>query len=190
MGLHHVTQRTGGVVIARATLHAQGFGHRDLHMVDMGRVPDRLEQRIGKAQRHQVLHGFLAEIMVDAIDAAFREMSANGVVDRAGGIEVLADRLLHHQPRLGRQSAGSQALADRHEQIGPGGEVADQNPLGVGKMGRQLGPAFLAGGIDRNVGNARQEPLNGRRLMVAGPHMRADGLARHRPERLAGQVAP
>jgi hypothetical protein len=37
-------------------------------MVDVGPVPDRLEQRVGKAQGQEVLDRFLAEIMIDPVD--------------------------------------------------------------------------------------------------------------------------
>jgi hypothetical protein len=39
-----------------ARLHSDGFRHRDLDMVDAVAVPDRLEQAVGEAQRHDVLH--------------------------------------------------------------------------------------------------------------------------------------
>ena len=61
------------VVIGAAAFDAERFGDRDLHVVDMRVVPQRLEQGVGEAQRHQVLHRFLAEIVVDAEDALLRE---------------------------------------------------------------------------------------------------------------------
>ena len=71
--LHHVAQCAGLVVVGDAIFEADGFGHRDLHVVDMGGVPQRLVERVGKAQRHQVLHRLLAEIVVDAEDLVFAE---------------------------------------------------------------------------------------------------------------------
>ena len=64
--LDHVAQRAGTVVVAAAVLDAEGLGHGDLHVVDVLRVPQRLEQRVGEAQRQQVLHRLLAEVVVDA----------------------------------------------------------------------------------------------------------------------------
>ena len=81
MVLHHVAKRAGGIVIAGAAFDAQGLGDGDLHMIDMGGVPDRLEQGIGKAQGHQVLDGLLAEIMIDAIDVLFAENAADRIID-------------------------------------------------------------------------------------------------------------
>ena len=45
-----------------------GLGHGDLHVVDRQVVPERLEQGVGEAQRDQVLHRLLAEVVVDAED--------------------------------------------------------------------------------------------------------------------------
>ena len=81
MVLHHVAQRAGLVVVTGTAFEADGFGHRDLHMVDMGGVPERLVERVGKAQRHQVLHRLLAEIVVDAEDLLFLEDLADRVVE-------------------------------------------------------------------------------------------------------------
>ena len=69
MVLHHVAQRAGIVVEPLAALEADGLGDRDLDVVDIRRVPQRLEQHVGEAQRQQVLHRLLAEIMVDPEDA-------------------------------------------------------------------------------------------------------------------------
>jgi hypothetical protein len=71
--LHHVPERAGLVVIAGPAFKSHGFSHRDLHMVDMRRVPQWLIKRIGEAQRHQVLNRFLAQIMVYAEDLPLRQ---------------------------------------------------------------------------------------------------------------------
>ena len=72
--LHHVAQRAGLVVIGHAVFEADGLRDGDLHVVDMGGVPQRLVERVGKAQRHQVLHRLLAEIVVDAEDLVLAEV--------------------------------------------------------------------------------------------------------------------
>jgi hypothetical protein len=82
--LHHVAQRAGGVVVAGTALDAEGLGHGDLHMIDMGGVPEGLEQCIGEAQRHQVLHRLLAEIMIDSVDLRLGKDLADGVVHGPG----------------------------------------------------------------------------------------------------------
>ena len=44
---------------------------RNLYMIDVVAIPQRLEHRIGKAKYENVLHRFLAEIMIDAIRLRF-----------------------------------------------------------------------------------------------------------------------
>ena len=90
--LDHVAQRAELVVIA-ARAGADRFGHRELDVVDMGRIPDRLEQRIGKAQRQQVLHRLFAEIVIDAVDLIFLEDLGDAVVDFLRRSEIVAERL-------------------------------------------------------------------------------------------------
>ncbi len=79
--LQHVAHGAGMVVIAAALLDAEGLGHRDLYMIDMAAAPDWFEQSVGKTQRHEVLHGFLAEVVVDPINARFGEDVTDGLVD-------------------------------------------------------------------------------------------------------------
>ena len=66
--LHHVAQRAGRVVVAAAPLDADGLGHRDLHVVHVAPVPDRLEDAVGEPEDHQVLDGLLPEVVIDAVD--------------------------------------------------------------------------------------------------------------------------
>ena len=53
-------------------------------MVDAACVPQRLEQPIAKAKREQVLHGLLAEIMVDAECPVLGKGGGHRVIDNAG----------------------------------------------------------------------------------------------------------
>ena len=102
MVLHHVAQRAGRVVVGDAVLQADRLGHGDLHMVDMRRVPQRLVERVGEAQRHQVLHRLLAEIVVDAEDLVLAEDAADLVVQRLRRGEAAPDRLFDHDARVRR----------------------------------------------------------------------------------------
>ena len=97
---HHVAQRAGRLVELAALLDADRLGRGDLHMVDVVAVPDRLEQAVGEAQRHDVLDRLLAEEMVDPVDLASRRSTRQDVgVQRLGRGEVVAERLLdHHAP--------------------------------------------------------------------------------------------
>ena len=83
MVLDDVAERAGVVVVGAAALDAERLGDGDLHMVDVVGVPQRLEQRVGEAERHQVLDRLLPEIVVDPVDLAFVEDLADRVVDLA-----------------------------------------------------------------------------------------------------------
>ena len=101
MVLDEVAQRAGALVVAGARADADVLGGGDLHVVDEVAVPDRLEQRVGEAQRHQVLDRLLAEVVVDAEDLRLVEVLEHRLVLRAGRGEVVADRLLDHDAHLG-----------------------------------------------------------------------------------------
>ena len=68
---HHVAQRPGRLVEIGAPLDPDRLGDRDLHMVDVVAVPQRLEDAVGEAQHHDVLDRLLAEEMVHPIDLRF-----------------------------------------------------------------------------------------------------------------------
>ena len=108
--LHHVAQCADPFVVADAAashfarlavvLREPLFlGHGDLHVVDVLVVPQRLENAVGKPQHQQVLHGLLAQIMVDAVGLMFVEARAHGGVHRPGTFQVAADRLLDDHAR-------------------------------------------------------------------------------------------
>ena len=84
MVLHHVANRSGLFVERAATLHAERFGHRDLHAGHVVAIPDGLEKRIRKAKVEQVLHRPLAEKMVDAKDVRLVEVAEQNAVERLG----------------------------------------------------------------------------------------------------------
>lgn len=113
MVLHHVAQRAGALIVAGAGADAFFLGHRDLHVVDILGVPQGFEDRVAEAHDQDVLHGLLAEVMVDPEDLALVEVGAQHVVDMAGARQVSSDRLLDDDAR--KRVAG----ADRLHQ--PGG---------------------------------------------------------------------
>ena len=152
MVLHHVAQRACPLVVWAPVLDADALGHRDLDVVDVRAVPERLEQRVGEAQRHQVLDGFLAEVMVDPEDLILVEDGADLVVDRAGRGEVVADRLLQHHSGLGRdQVICGQTTTDRPEQIGQGREIEHADTLWIVACGGKLDPAGRIGDVQPDV---------------------------------------
>ena len=97
--MHHVAQRAGRVVVTAATtFHTEVFRAGDLHMADVLAVPKGLENGVGKAQHHQVLRGFLAEIMVDAIGVAFLEGCVDDLIEMSRGGEVGAEGFFDNHP--------------------------------------------------------------------------------------------
>ena len=68
MILDHVANGARLVVERAAALDAEILGHRDLHALDMVAIPDRLQERVGEAEEQHVVHGPLAQVMVDAED--------------------------------------------------------------------------------------------------------------------------
>ena len=95
--LQHVAQCAGAVVVlAAAAFHAQFFGHRDLYQLNVLTIPHRLEDGVVEAKTEQVLHGFFAQVMVDAEDLEFAEALMQIGVECLRRRQVVAERLLDH----------------------------------------------------------------------------------------------
>ena len=84
--LDHVAGGADAVVVAGPAADADVLGHRDLHVVDVVGVPDRLEHLVGEPHRQDVLDRLLAEVVVDPEDRLRRETD----VDRAS-VELARD---------------------------------------------------------------------------------------------------
>ncbi len=95
MVLHHVAQRAGFLVITAAVADAKFFADGDLDVVNGFAIPKPLENGIGKAEHQNVLHGFLAEIMVNAADLRFVRVARQLGVQRLRGREVVAERFFN-----------------------------------------------------------------------------------------------
>ena len=155
--LHHVADGAGMVVIFAAPAHAHGFGNRDLDMVDILRVPQRLEQDIGETHGHQVLDRFLAQIMVDAIDLVFAEMPRQRGVQFARGRKVAAKGLFHHDPAVGIGDAViGQSLGDIAEKRGGDREIEGMDRARA-HPGLQFRPAAGAARIDGDIAQRCQK---------------------------------
>jgi len=136
--LDHVAQLAGLIEVAPAAFDADGFGDGDLHVGDVVLVPLRLEQAVGEAQGDQVLHRVLAQVMIDAIGAVFREEARHRVVHLAGRLQVMADGFFqHHAGALG-QPRLRQPGADRAVDGSRGGEEGD-DAFGLAGLVRQRG---------------------------------------------------
>src|SRR5581483_7977489 len=70
-----------------------GFGHSDLHAPDIVAVPDWLQKRIGKAEVEQILHWFLAEVMIDPENLRFLKGLVENSVEGLRGGKIATKRL-------------------------------------------------------------------------------------------------
>ena len=153
MVLHHVAQRADAVVIGHAALQTDGFPHGDLNMINRPGIPERLEHDIAKAQRQQVLHRFLAQIMIDAENLLFGEQGANPVVHLLRRRQILAYGLFHRNARIGCDQTGvGKPLGRRGKQRRGRGQIDRQATLqpSIDTL-RQCRKLIRLGGIHRLI---------------------------------------
>ena len=90
----HVPQTARLIVITAAPLYSQRLAHRDLHVIDITPVPDRLEDPVREAEHQNVLNRLFAEVVIDAVDLALLENLTDFLIQRPCGLEVRPERLL------------------------------------------------------------------------------------------------
>ena len=66
MVLHHVAQCAGLFVVAASMLDSDFLRHRNSDMVHVAAIPERLEQQVGETKGQNVLHGLLAQVVINA----------------------------------------------------------------------------------------------------------------------------
>ncbi|MNP16767.1 hypothetical protein D3C76_1091740 [compost metagenome] len=146
--LQHVASGAGAIVVGAAVLYTEGFTDADLHMIDLVVAPHGLEQGIGEAQGHEVLHGFLAQVVIDTKHLRLGENGAEGLVDCRRRLQRVADRLFQHDARIViGQACDFEVVGNWHEQVGCGGQVVDpgqaagltQKPCQTDKIGALRG---------------------------------------------------
>ena len=157
--LDHVAQRAGAVVEAAALFHAELLGNGDLDVGDGFAPPQRFEQGVAEAQREQVLHGRLAQVVVDAEHLPFVEHRPHRGIDGAVGGEVVAQGLLQHDARGGcGQACRGQMAADGGEQRRAGGQVHHRGVGGLLAQPRgQAGVVLRPRQIHAHIVQARCE---------------------------------
>ena len=65
-------------------------------------MEEGLEDRVAEPEGEEVLHRVLAEVMIDPVDLVGPQELAEVAVELAGAGEIVAERLLDHDPRPGR----------------------------------------------------------------------------------------
>src|ERR1044071_4242844 len=93
MVLKHVADHAGLLIVTTAIFHADRFRRGDLYVIHVAAVPDRLEHRIGETKDHDVLYGFLTEIVIDAVDLPFVQHLVDALIELARGLQVGPERL-------------------------------------------------------------------------------------------------
>ena len=157
--LEHVADDAGVVVILAPRLHAHRLGRRDLDVVHVRGVPERLEHRVGQAEGEQVLHRLLPEVVVDPIDLLLPPPCEQVAVQGDGRVEVLAEGLLHDDASPAREPREAGLVEEpvhRGEEVGRDREVED----GVAR-GPVLGGGPVHGAAEPVVGGAVAEVARG-----------------------------
>ena len=157
------------LVVASPVPHAHRLGHGDLDVVDVVAVPNGLEKGVGEAEGEDVLHGLLAQVVVDPVDLALVEKAGKGGVEPLRRSQVLPKRLLNHDARRQRRKPRRfQALRNHPDQRRRRGEVEDhlERTSVFGQPGEVLGQRLVRLGVAK-VGFEKAE-----RLRKAFPRVR------------------
>ena len=179
MVLDHVPGGADTVVVTGPAADAHVFGHGDLYMRYVVGVPDRLEHHVGEAEGEQVLHGLLAQVMVDPEYGIGLEHLGDHPVEFPGRGQVAAEGFLYDDPApgslLGVGEAGFGQLAG-HDGEGLGwyrhveGVVAAcaAHPVEFGNRGREVpeGLRIVEGPLDEPHALAQVPPCG---LIEGGP---------------------
>src|SRR5580704_8266755 len=68
-------------------------------MIDVARIPDRLEDAVAEAEGEQILDGLLAEVMIDAIDLLLFKNLFDLGIERVRRFEIVPEGLFDdHAP--------------------------------------------------------------------------------------------
>ena len=98
MVLEEVARGAGLLVERAALLDADRFRHRDLHVVHVPAMPDRLEDPVPEAEDEDVPDRLLAQVVVDPVDLRLAEDLADLPVEADRRRQVAPERLLDDDP--------------------------------------------------------------------------------------------
>ncbi len=68
MILKHIPDSTRLLIIASTMFYSHCFRNGNLNMINKSPIPNRLINRIGKAEEKNILYGLLSQVMIDAVD--------------------------------------------------------------------------------------------------------------------------
>ncbi len=99
MVLDHVAEGARLVVVTPAPPgHPEFLGRGDLDRLDLAAVPERFEHGVAEPERQDVLDRLFAQVVVDPVDLILAEDARHVAVQLASAGEVVAERLLDHDP--------------------------------------------------------------------------------------------
>ena len=152
--LHGVTEGTDAIVEAAPILDAEGLRHRDLDRLDVVAVPERFEDLVREPQVHDVLDRLLAQEVIDPVDLVLGQHLQQLAVECLRGREVVAERLLDHDPRTVGELLFGEPSHDGAEQVGWDLQVEQRM---VGGADRLMQPVDRVG-IVQIAGHVPQPP--------------------------------
>src|SRR5215510_7017861 len=141
----HIAERSGQLVELAPFLDPDSLRRGDLHMIDAVAVPNWLENPVSETKCRDALDRVLSEKMIDPEDLVLAQDTQDAGIQRARGVEAMAERLLdHHAPPktmvaflifgLICQLCLSELLDDAAEELIANGEVEDDvalRPMGL-----------------------------------------------------------
>ncbi len=191
---HHVAQRARFVVIGPALFDAYRLRHRDLDVVDVAPVPNRLEDSVREAEDQDILDGLFSQVVIDPVDLLFVQHLPDFLVQAARRFVVAPKRFFddHAPPAMffGNQICRPQLLDDGGEKVGSRSQVikivAARAVLlvDVSQNAAQLFINLRIVEIARDVVNPAREPMPQVRIDLGGGKI-ADLLADHVAKLLA-----
>src|SRR3954465_8831486 len=136
MILDHVPDDTGFFVELATSLHAEALSHRDLDILDVVPIPDRLEKRVREPEVEDVLDSFLPQVMIDAEDGVLVEELAKDPVQLLRRRHIASERLLDNDASVRRAVRLRELTDDAWEHARRDREVVD-GPWAVGELSAQ-----------------------------------------------------
>src|SRR5262245_32826722 len=94
MVLHHVLERADAIVVAGPAFESERLVPDDLDLLDVGAVPDGLEDTVCQARPEYVPNSRHGQEAIDAEHVALVHLLGERAVERSGALEVLTERLL------------------------------------------------------------------------------------------------
>ena len=158
---HDVAQRANWVVEVAAVLDPEVLSHGDLDALEVVPVPDRLEHRVREPEVENLLEAHLPEEVVDPVDLGLVDVLVKLGGERAGGIPVVAKRLLDDDPPGFCQPGLGEPFDNGAEEEGGNLEVEDRR-LSAVDCGRHLLIRRGVGEVPALIREPRREAVKNR----------------------------